>query len=141
MASIFTRIVNGEIPAAKLYEDAQTLAFLDVSPASHGHTLVICKQELPTLLDLPPDLLFAVARTVQLVARAITAALQPDGLNILQNNGAASGQTVAHYHVHIIPRWKGDHALNHWKPGTITPDELRDLATTISARMGVEDAA
>ena len=139
MASIFTRIVSGEIPAAKLYEDAQTLAFLDVAPASRGHTLVICKQELPTLLDLSPDLLAAVARSVQLVARAIMAALQPDGLNIVQNNGAASGQVVPHYHVHIIPRWAGDQALRHWRPGTITPDELRELATTISARMGTED--
>jgi histidine triad (HIT) family protein len=141
MASIFTRIVNGEIPAAKVYEDEQTLAFLDVAPASRGHTLVICKPELPTLLDLPPDLLAAVARSVQAVARAIMAALQPDGLNIVQNNGPASGQTVPHYHVHIIPRWEGDHALSHWKPGVITPDELRELATAITARMGAEDTA
>jgi histidine triad (HIT) family protein len=124
-----------------VYEDEQTLAFLDVAPASRGHTLVICKQELPTLLDLPPDLLAAMARSVQTVARAIMAALHPDGLNIVQNNGAASGQTVPHYHVHIIPRWEGDHALSHWKPGTTTPDELRELATTISARVGAEDAA
>ncbi len=141
MASIFTRIVNGEIPAATVYEDAQTLAFLDVNPASRGHTLVICKQDLPTLLDLPPDLLAAVARSVQVVARAIMVALHPDGVTIVQNNGTASGQTVPHYHVHIIPRWEGDHALSHWKPGTITPDELRELAVTISARMGTKDVA
>jgi histidine triad (HIT) family protein len=141
MASIFTRIVNGEIPAAKVYEDEQTLAFLDVGPASRGHTLVICKQELPTLLDLPPELLAAVARSVQLVARAITASLRPDGLNIVQNNGEASGQTVPHYHVHIIPRWAGDHALTHWKPGAITPAEARELAATISAHIGTEDTA
>ncbi|MBX0328918.1 HIT family protein [Oscillochloris sp. ZM17-4] len=140
MPSIFTRIVNGEIPAAKVYEDAQTLAFLDVSPASRGHTLVICKEELPTLLDLSPDLLAAVARTVQLVARAISAALSPDGLNIVQNNGAAAGQVVPHYHVHIIPRWEGDRAIAHWRPGAGAPDELRDLAAAISARMGEEDA-
>ncbi len=136
MASIFTRIVNGEIPATKIYEDAQTLAFLDVNPASRGHTLVICKQELPTLLDLPPDLLAAVGNSVQRVARAIMDALHPDGLNIVQNNGVASGQTVPHYHVHIIPRWEGDHALSHWKPGSITSEELRELAVTISSRIG-----
>ncbi|MEI6778172.1 MAG: HIT family protein [Chloroflexales bacterium] len=136
MASIFTRIVNGEIPATKVYEDAQTLAFLDVNPASRGHTLVICKQELPTLLDLPPDLLAAVGNSVQRVARAIMAALHPDGLNIVQNNGVASGQTVPHYHVHIIPRWEGDHAMSHWKPGSISSEELRELAVTISSRIG-----
>lgn len=140
MASIFTRIINGEIPAARVYEDERTLAFLDVGPASRGHTLVVCKEELPTLLDLPPELACAVARSVQTVARAIMAALRPDGLNIVQNNGAASGQTVPHYHVHIIPRWEGDGALAHWRPGSATPDELRELAATISAQMGGKDS-
>lgn len=138
MASIFTRIVNGEIPAARVYEDELTLAFLDVNPASRGHTLVICKEELATLIDLPPDLLAAVARTVQTVARAIMASLTPDGLNIVQNNGAAAGQVVHHYHVHLIPRWEGDHALRHWRPGTSTPDELREVAAAISARVHEE---
>jgi histidine triad (HIT) family protein len=136
MASIFSRIVSGEIPAAKLYEDDQTLAFLDVSPATRGHALVICKQELPDLLSLPPELAAAVARTTQLVAGAIVAALRPDGFNIVQNNGAAAGQVVFHYHVHVIPRWDGDGALAHWKPGSATPDELRELAASISARLG-----
>lgn len=136
MASIFSRIVSGEIPAATLYEDDLTLAFLDVNPGSRGHTLVICKQELPDLLSLPPDLLAAVARTTQLVARALMAALSPDGLNVVQNNGPAAGQTVFHYHVHLIPRWDGDGALNAWRPGKATPDELRELAALISARLG-----
>jgi histidine triad (HIT) family protein len=141
MASIFSRIVRGEIPAATIYEDDQTLAFLDVGPASRGHTLVICKQELPTVLDLPPELAAAVARSVQTVARAIMAALSPDGLNIVQNNGPAAGQSVPHYHVHIIPRWEGDGALSHWRPGTATPDQLRDLAAAISAHLGGESAS
>jgi histidine triad (HIT) family protein len=138
MASIFSRIVSGEIPAARLYEDDQTLAFLDINPASRGHALVICKQELPDLLSLPPELAAAVARTAQVVARAIVAALQPDGFNIVQNNGAAAGQVVFHYHVHIIPRWAGDRALSPWRPGSATPDELRELAAAISAQLGKE---
>jgi histidine triad (HIT) family protein len=138
MASIFSRIVSGEIPAVKLYEDDQTLAFLDINPASKGHALVICKQELPDLLSLPPELAAAAARATQLVARAIVAALQPDGFNIVQNNGAAAGQVVFHYHVHIIPRWEGDRALSHWRPGSATPDELRELAAAISAQLGKE---
>lgn len=71
MASVFSRIVRGELPAAKVYEDDLTLAFLDINPASRGHTLVICKEEYPDLLDLPPELVAAVARTTQIVARGI----------------------------------------------------------------------
>lgn len=140
MASIFTRIVNGEIPAAKVYEDDLTLAFLDINPGARGHTLVICKQELPGLLDLPPDLVAAVAQTTQRVARAIMAALSPDGFNIVQNNGPAAGQVVMHYHVHIIPRWEGDRAVGHWKPGSATPEELRETAELISAELSKESA-
>ena len=140
MASIFSRIINGEIPAAKVYEDDQTLAFLDINPASRGHTLIIPKQELPTLLDLPPELLTAVALTTQRVARAVMAALHPDGLNIVQNNGSAAGQVVMHYHVHIIPRWEGDRAVKHWKPGEASSEELREVAAAISAQMGGERA-
>jgi histidine triad (HIT) family protein len=134
MASIFTRIVSGEIPAAKIYEDELTLAFLDINPASRGHTLVICKPELPSLLDLPPELLCAVSSTTQRVAQALTRALQPDGINIIQNNGAAAGQTVFHYHVHVIPRWNGDQAVGAWHPGRISAEEQRVLITLLRAQ-------
>lgn len=136
MASIFSRIVSGEIPAAKIYEDDLTLAFLDINPASRGHALVICKTELPGLLDLPPELVAAVAQTVQRVARAINAALQPDGFNVVQNNGAAAGQTVFHYHVHIIPRWSGDQALIPWQPGQISASEQAELVAQLRAQLG-----
>ncbi|NTU81736.1 MAG: HIT family protein [Chloroflexales bacterium] len=135
MASIFSRIISGEIPAAKLYEDAQTLAFLDINPASRGHTLIVCKEELPGLLDLPPELVCAAALTTQVVAKALLAVLQPDGFNIIQNNGKAAGQVVFHYHVHIIPRWEGDRAVGYWRPGTATSDDLRELAALIAARV------
>ncbi|WP_129672618.1 HIT family protein [Candidatus Chloroploca sp. Khr17] len=138
MTSIFTKIVSGEIPSAKVYEDDLTLAFLDINPASRGHTLVICKPELPSLLDLPPDLLVATTRTTQLVARALMAALEPDGFNILQNNGSAAGQVVFHYHVHIIPRWSGDRVLTPWRPGAASPSDLRDIAALIAAQVGKE---
>jgi histidine triad (HIT) family protein len=133
MASIFTRIVAGEIPAATVYEDEHTLAFLDINPASRGHTLVIIKEERPGLLDLTPEQAAAVTRTTQLVARALVAVLQPDGFNIVQNNGEVAGQTVMHYHVHIIPRWSGDRVLQHWHPGNAQPAELQTLAATIAA--------
>jgi histidine triad (HIT) family protein len=135
MSSIFTRIVRGEIPAAKLYEDDLTFAFLDVNPGSRGHALVICKEELPDLLSLPPELVAAVARSTQIVARALIAALKPDGINIVQNNGAAAGQVVFHYHVHLIPRWEGDGAVRGWRPRQAAPDELRELAALITAEL------
>jgi histidine triad (HIT) family protein len=134
MASIFTRIVNGEIPAHRVYEDDQTLAFLDINPASHGHTLVIPKQEFADLLTTPPELLAAVALTSQKVARAIMAALQPDGINIVQNNGAAAGQVVFHYHMHVIPRWQGDRVLPAWQPGAADADSLAEIARRINAQ-------
>lgn len=135
MSSIFTRIVNGEIPAAKVYEDEHTLAFMDINPASRGHTLVICKEEYPDLLTTPAELVAAVAVTTRRVAQAIVAALQPDGFNIVQNNGAAAGQVVFHYHVHIIPRWEGDRAVRGWEPGTADMAELHALATLIRAQI------
>jgi histidine triad (HIT) family protein len=128
MPSIFSKIVSGEIPAIKVYEDEHTLAFMDINPAARGHTLVISKEEYPDLFGIPPDTLIAVTRTVQRVAMALRDALKPDGMNIIQNNGAASGQTIFHYHVHLIPRWEGDNAVRLWKPQPADQDDLRALA-------------
>jgi histidine triad (HIT) family protein len=133
MPSIFSRIVSGEIPALKIYEDDQTLAFLDINPGSRGHALVISKDEYPDLYSIPPATLAAATRTVQRVALALRAVLQPDGMNIIQNNGAAAGQTVFHYHVHLIPRWEGDHAVGGWQPHSADQAELRALAEQLSA--------
>jgi histidine triad (HIT) family protein len=131
MASIFSRIVAGDIPSAKVYEDEQTLAFLDVNPLSRGHTLVICKQEYPGLLEVPPDIVALVAQTTQRVARAIELALKPDGFNVLQNNGSAAGQVVFHYHVHIIPRWENDGGFHRLKQQRADPAELEHIAEQI----------
>jgi histidine triad (HIT) family protein len=136
MPSIFTRIVAGSIPAVKIYEDAETFAFMDIAPATRGHTLVICKAEHADLFSIPPETLAAVHATVQRVALAIRAALAPDGLNIVQNNGGAAGQSVFHYHVHLIPRWEGDRALPLWAPGKAEPAELQALAEEIRAALG-----
>jgi histidine triad (HIT) family protein len=133
MPSIFSRIVSGEIPALKIYEDAQTLAFMDINPASRGHALVISKIEYPDLYTIPAEALAAVMRAVQRIALALREALQPDGINIIQNNGAAAGQTVFHYHVHVIPRWESDNAVHLWKPQGANQAELRALAEQISA--------
>jgi histidine triad (HIT) family protein len=106
---------------------------MDISPASRGHMFVISKDEHADVYEMPPETLAAVTRTVQRVARGLRAALQPDGINIIQNNGAAAGQTVFHYHVHIIPRWEGDNAVRLWQPHTAEQAELRALAEQIGA--------
>jgi histidine triad (HIT) family protein len=133
--SIFSRIVAGEIPAIKVYEDATTLAFLDIHPASRGHILVISKAEYADLFDIPADTLAAVHATVQRVALAIRDVLAPDGINIIQNNGAAAGQTIFHYHVHLIPRWEGDGVLSLWEPGTTDFAALEAFGTQIRAAL------
>jgi len=135
MTSIFARIAAGDIPSVMVYADDQTFAFMDINPATRGHTLVVPRAEHADLLTMPPDLLAAVARTVQKVARAIFEGLEPDGINIVQNNGPAAGQTVFHYHVHIIPRWDGDGALPLWKPHTAQPADLEATAQVIRAKL------
>ena len=127
MSTIFRRIVLGEIPSYKIYEDADTYAFLDISPAAPGHTLVICKSEVPSLYDLSDHDLCATARTTQRVARVLRDVLAPDGINIVQNNGAAAGQTVFHYHVHLIPRWENDGVFAFWQPQTLAKELMQEL--------------
>jgi histidine triad (HIT) family protein len=136
MATIFSRIVQGEIPSIKIYEDEHTYAFMDIAPASRGHTLVVCKAELANLYEIDEVSLIAVAKTTQRVAHAIRNALQPDGLNIIQNNGSAAGQTVFHYHVHLIPRWDGDGAVGLWQPHAGDVNQLKALADQIQRALG-----
>ena len=116
MNCIFCKIVNGEIPSHKVYEDEATLAFLDINPVSDGHTLVIPKKHSENIYDIREDSLQKVALTVQKVAKAVKTAFNADGVNILQANGATAGQAVFHYHVHIVPRKQGDKlpSLHGW---------------------------
>ncbi|MCD6367672.1 MAG: HIT family protein [Candidatus Aenigmarchaeota archaeon] len=104
----FCKIVSREIPADIVYEDEFTLAFLDANPSAPGHTLVIPKRHLPTILDVDDETLKRVFQTVKKVTEMIKNALQPDGFNIGINHGEAAGQRVPHLHVHIIPRFNGD---------------------------------
>ncbi|MDP6436276.1 MAG: HIT family protein [Gammaproteobacteria bacterium] len=105
--NIFAKILHGEIPAVIVYEDDQTLAFMDVMPQSPGHTLVIPKTEAEDLFDLDLEAGAAVLRTSQRLARAVQEAFGADGIMINQFNGPAAGQSVFHYHVHIVPRFDG----------------------------------
>ena len=131
--NIFARIVRGEIPAAKVFEDADTLAFMDAFPQVRGHALVVHKRaRARNLLDVETADLNAVMATVQRVARAVRAALNPDGIVITQFNGAPAGQTIFHLHVHILPRWTGV-ALGRHGEGMADVAELRALAEKIAA--------
>ena len=138
MSSVFSRIVRGEIPSAKVYEDELTLAFMDINPVARGHTLVICKEEYPDLFTIPAETLVAVARTTQHVALAIRTSLSPDGVNIVQNNGAAAGQIIFHYHVHLIPRWDNDGgAVRMGRHQESTPADLQSVAEQIRQQIAV----
>ena len=105
--NVFAKVLRGELPCHKLYEDDDTLAFLDIMPRSEGHTLVITKTQARDLFDISPDALAKVMAVVQKLAPQIRDAVGADGVLIAQFNGAAAGQTVFHLHVHIIPRKKG----------------------------------
>jgi len=105
--NVFARIIRGEAPAFKVYEDDYSLAFMDVMPQVDGHTLVIPKDSAENLLDVDADILGHTARTVQLVGRAVQYAFDAPGFMVAQLNGAAAGQSVFHLHFHIMPRFAG----------------------------------
>ncbi len=134
MDCIFCKIVKGEIPSHKVYEDDATLAFLDINPISDGHTLVIPKQHSENLLDTSEEDVKAVAVAVKKVAKATKAAMQCDGINILQANFIASGQSVFHYHVHIVPRMEGD-GLQLWPPTRHIGHDAKEIAEKIKRQI------
>jgi len=105
--NIFARILRGEIPAHKVYEDEHTFSFMDVMPQSDGHALVIPKAPAENVFDLAPEALSATILTTQRVARAVKKAFDPPGLMLVQLNGAGAGQSVFHIHFHIVPRYEG----------------------------------
>ena len=105
---VFCKIIEGEIPSMRVYEDDRTLAIMDINPVNSGHCLVIPKAHAPTLWDADPVDLQAAITAAQKVAVALKTVVKPDGLNMLQANGAAAFQSVPHYHLHLIPRWNND---------------------------------
>ena len=111
---LFCKMVAGQIPVTKIYEDEVVLAFLDIGPISDGHTLVIPKQHFEKLHDYPPELLGRVGSRLGKIAGAVTAAMNSDGYNVLCNNGRAAGQLIEHLHFHIIPRNTGDSLFGQW---------------------------
>lgn len=126
MDCVFCKIANGEIPAATLYEDEDFRVMLDISPASFGHALILPKQHFSDIFELPDDLAAKALILAKKMAGAMREALGFDGLNIVQNNGVPAGQTVFHFHMHLIPRYEGDQVGLTWKPGELKEEE-RDI--------------
>jgi len=132
--NIFAKILRGEIPAVSVYEDDATLAFMDVMPQAPGHTLVIPKSPAENLFDLDIDVGKNVLRTTQLVARGVMIALNADGIMLSQFNGPAAGQTVFHFHMHIVPRFENVPLRRH--TGDMeNPEVLEEQAKKIRAAL------
>lgn len=133
---IFCKIVAGQIPSARVYEDATKLAFMDIGPIQPGHVLLIPKAHFERLTELPDDVAADLARALPKLARAVVAAARADGFNLMQTNGACAGQSVGHVHFHIIPRRNDDGYHFHWRPTPYKPGELQEWQQKIAAEVG-----
>lgn len=133
---IFCRLIAGEIPAARVFEDAETLAFMDIGQVNPGHVLVTHKRHAPTLLDLNADEAAAVMRTAHRIALAVQATFNPAGLTLLQCNGQVAEQTVFHVHMHVVPRHANDGVALSWPrkepPHTLLEDYSVRLRNALS---------
>ena len=132
---VFCRIVAGEIPCTKVFEDGLCLAFLDIGPISPGHTLLIPKAHYETIHQMPADEAAHLARHIPLLAAAVQKAVRAEGINVLQNNGACSGQEVFHVHVHLIPRWPEDGLGFRWPAKQADPEVLKQQAEAITKHL------
>lgn len=128
---IFCKIANGEIPSKTLYEDRNFRVILDLGPATKGHALILPKEHAENLYDLPQESASEVMVLAQKMAATLVEKLRCDGLNLVQNNGEAAGQTVRHFHLHLIPRYVDDGQSINWKTGSPTQEELENIRRTI----------
>jgi histidine triad (HIT) family protein len=135
---VFCRIVAGQIPSTKVYEDEHTLAFMDIGQVNPGHVLVAVKKHAANLVALDEEQAQAVARACLKVSKAIQEAFKPEGLSVYQANGKAAGQTVFHYHVHLLPRHAGDGMELTWPVKNPPRERLEDYAAKIRGKLGSE---
>ncbi len=130
---IFCKIANGDIPSSTLYEDDLFRVILDLSPAAKGHALILPKQHMANIFEMDDATAGKVFILASRIAKAMKTALNCDGLNIVQNNGEVAGQTVFHFHMHIIPRYENDGQNITWIPGTSEAEEREAIAAQIKA--------
>ena len=131
---IFCKIIAGEIPSTTVYEDDDVKAILDVNPAARGHVIVLPKAHAENIFSIPDEDLKKAICVAKKIAAAVKKAYNCDGVNILQNNGEAAGQSVFHLHIHVIPRFDGDTVNMKWKPGDM-PSDMDVIASEIKAAM------
>ena len=130
MNDLFEKIIRGELPSEKVYEDERTVAFLDINPTNPGHTLVVPRHYSKNIHDIPEEDWVAVMKTARLLAPAIQKAVGADGVNVIMNNESAAGQLVFHSHVHIVPRFKDD-GFRHWKGSPYKDGEMSKIGEKI----------
>jgi len=128
VSCLFCRLVSGEIPSTRIFEDATTIAFMDINPGTRGHALVIPKAHAADIHDVAPDVLADMARTAQRVASAAKEHLGCAGVNLVQSSGAAAFQSVFHIHLHVIPRYEGDGVRLPWTPTPGDKSAIADVA-------------
>lgn len=129
---IFCKIANGDIPSKALYEDDEFKVILDLGPATKGHALILPKNHYRNLYELPDEAASKVMLLAKKMAIQMTEKLNCDGFNLVQNNGEAAGQTVFHFHLHLIPRYENDGQTLGWKPMEPTQEELEEIKNTIT---------
>ena len=129
---IFCKIANGEIPSKTLYEDEDFRVILDLGPATKGHALILPKEHAANLYELDDSLASKVLVLAKKMATTMQEKLHCDGLNLVQNNGEVAGQTVLHFHLHMIPRYEGDGQKINWIPGEPTQEELESIRKEIT---------
>lgn len=132
---IFCKLANGVIPTNSLYEDDVVKVIFDAGPASSGHVLILPKEHFDNVYALDDDTAAHVFQVAVKVAKALKEGLNLEGLNIVQNNGEIAGQTVFHFHMHIIPRYKGDTVNVGWKPGEVTDEEIDKIKSLVCPRI------
>lgn len=128
---IFCKIANGEIPSKTLYEDERFRVILDLGPATKGHALILPKDHFSNLFELPDETAGEVMKLARRMAVQMKEKLHADGFNLVQNNGECAGQTVMHFHLHLIPRYEGDGQHILWKPVETTQEELEQIKNAI----------
>ena len=129
---IFCKIANGQIPSKTLYEDEDFRVILDLGPATEGHALILPKEHAANLFELSEEQASKALLVAQKIAVRMKNALGCDGLNLVQNNGEAAGQTVSHFHIHVIPRYKNDGQNINWVPGSPSQEELEAVCQKIT---------
>ena len=132
---VFCKMIEGQIPVTRVYEDEAVLAFLDIGPISDGHTLVIPKQHCATLDGCDPEVLAEVGARLGKIADAVATAMEADGYNVLSNNGSAAGQVVNHLHFHVIPRKAGDRVFTQWPSYKYKKGQIDEIAAKIRSHL------